>query len=129
MQVGARYYDPATGSFLTRDTDLSQLAYVYCGDDPIDDVDPSGHWKMSRRIQINLGWGAGGVAIIGIGLGAAATSNTIFVVPTAIVASVAVVMGTSASYPAPVNEIITWMQQHCPYPPTPPGAMPPGIYP
>ncbi len=43
MQVGARYYDPATGSFLTRDTDLSQLAYVYCGEDPIDNVDPSGH--------------------------------------------------------------------------------------
>ncbi len=44
MQVGARYYDPATGSFLTRDTDLSQLAYVYCGDDPINMLDPSGHW-------------------------------------------------------------------------------------
>ena len=43
MQVGARYYDPSTGSFLTRDTDLSQLAYLYCGDDPIDKVDPSGH--------------------------------------------------------------------------------------
>ena len=43
MQVGARYYDPATGSFLTRETDLNQLAYVYCGDDPIDKLDPSGH--------------------------------------------------------------------------------------
>ena len=31
MQVGARYYDPATGSFLTRDANLSQLAFVYCG--------------------------------------------------------------------------------------------------
>ena len=31
MQVGDRYYDPATGSFLTRDADLSQLAFVYCG--------------------------------------------------------------------------------------------------
>ena len=43
MQVGARYYNPATGSFLTRDTDLGQLAYVYCGDDPINMLDPSGH--------------------------------------------------------------------------------------
>lgn len=31
LQVGATYYDPAVGSFLTRDTNLSQLAYVYCG--------------------------------------------------------------------------------------------------
>ena len=44
MQVGARYYDPTTGSFLTRDTDLNQLAYLYCWDDPIDRLDPSGHW-------------------------------------------------------------------------------------
>ena len=49
MQVGARYYDPATGSFLTRDTDLNQLAYVYCGDDPIDRLDPSGHGPIHWR--------------------------------------------------------------------------------
>jgi RHS repeat-associated protein len=50
MQVGARYYDPATGSFLTRDTDLSQLAYVYCGDDPINLLDPNGHWPHWMNI-------------------------------------------------------------------------------
>ena len=43
MQVGAKYYDPSTGSFLTRDADLGQLAYVYCWGDPIDRLDPSGH--------------------------------------------------------------------------------------
>ena len=43
MQVGARYYDPATGSFLTRDTDLSQLAYVYCEDNAANEVDPTGN--------------------------------------------------------------------------------------
>ena len=52
MQVGARYYDPATGSFLTRDTDLSQLAYVYCGDDPIDRLDPSGHDPALKGIPL-----------------------------------------------------------------------------
>ena len=83
MQVGARYYDPATGSFLTRDTDLNQLAYVYCGDDPIDKVDPSGHGPLSlppnifklahevfdwREVEVNFTIGSGpleGVTIIG----------------------------------------------------------------
>ena len=51
MQVGARYYDPTTGSFLTRDTDLSQLAYVYCGDDPVNMIDPSGHYSWSIFVQ------------------------------------------------------------------------------
>jgi hypothetical protein len=51
MQIGARYYDPTTGSFLTRDTDLNQLAYVYCGDDPIDKLDPSGHsWNDVTQV-------------------------------------------------------------------------------
>ena len=86
MQVGARYYDPATGSFLKRDTDLSQLAYVYCGDDPIDRLDPSGHWWLTGASGGNSGsalcgiaggmigaWLGGGVpgAMIGAGIGAA----------------------------------------------------------
>ena len=81
MQVGARYYDRATGSFLTRDTDLSQLAYVYCGDDPIDRLDPSGHDpSLAHEIYVNC-WitlgaslgGLGGAALGGlpsVGLGA-----------------------------------------------------------
>jgi len=59
MQVGARYYDPTTGSFLTRDTDLSQLAYVYCGDDPIDKLDPSGHGPWGEILPI-IGGAIGG---------------------------------------------------------------------
>ena len=73
MQVGARYYNPATGSFLTRDTDLSQLVYVYCGDDPIDRLDPSGHkWLtvIGTALGVVGGWlpnkGAGNI-IIAIG--------------------------------------------------------------
>ncbi len=75
MQVGARYYDPATGSFLTRDTDLSQLAYVYCGDDPINMLDPSGHgpWgDIGSVVGAVAGgvigfWASGGIPIVAIG--------------------------------------------------------------
>jgi hypothetical protein len=31
------------GRFITRDTDLSQLAFVYCDGDPVNAVDPTGY--------------------------------------------------------------------------------------
>lgn len=45
----ARYYDPATAQFLTRDPleDETGQPYSYAGDDPLDESDPSGlcgHW-------------------------------------------------------------------------------------
>lgn len=43
MQVGARYYDPMTGRFITRDTVLTEHPYVYCDGDPVNCLDPSGH--------------------------------------------------------------------------------------
>ena len=43
LKVGARYYDPEFGCFLSRDTELSQSPYVYCGGDPVNNSDPSGH--------------------------------------------------------------------------------------
>ena len=43
MKVGARYYDPEFGCFLTRDTDLSQSPYAYCNGDPVNLSDPTGH--------------------------------------------------------------------------------------
>ncbi len=48
MLAGARYYDPAVGLFITRDTLLSQPPYQYCNDDPINAVDPSGHFSWSE---------------------------------------------------------------------------------
>ena len=39
-----RYYDPATAQFVSVDPDLAQTdqAYVYAGDDPVNNSDPSG---------------------------------------------------------------------------------------
>jgi len=51
----ARYYDPSTGRFLTPDTitgqlndPLSQNLYVYCGNNPVVYIDPSGHIKVCK---------------------------------------------------------------------------------
>jgi hypothetical protein len=41
--VGARYYDPQVGLFITRDTHLDQKPYLYCEHDPVNCLDPSGH--------------------------------------------------------------------------------------
>ncbi len=43
QKVGARYYDPTLGCFLTRDTELGQKPYAYCDGDPVNCVDPDGH--------------------------------------------------------------------------------------
>ncbi len=43
QKVGARYYDATFGRFITRDTVLSQSPYAYCGGDPVNCSDPTGH--------------------------------------------------------------------------------------
>ena len=43
QKVGDRYYDPTLMCFLTRDTELDQLPYTYCGGDPVNCTDPDGH--------------------------------------------------------------------------------------
>jgi len=50
-KVGARYYDPEFGCFLSRDTDLSQSPYAYCNGDPVNFSDPSGHSKVSDFLK------------------------------------------------------------------------------
>ena len=54
--VLARYYDPATGQFLTRDpiTALTQAPYSYAADDPLNLTDPTG-----------LFWGEGTLKKVG----------------------------------------------------------------
>lgn len=48
VYLRARYYDPATGQFLTRDPleVLTRSAYDYAGGDPINTIDPSGLCPM-----------------------------------------------------------------------------------
>jgi len=108
MQMGARYYDPATGSFLTRDTDLSQLTYVYCGDDPIDRVDPSGHDPGLNGIALLhecwvVGWGA-------IGAGAMGTAGAVAGTPEGGVGAVpgAVIGGAIGAVEGTAIGEITW---------------------
>ena len=62
QKVGARYYDPAFGAFLTRDTELGQSPYAYCDGDPVNCSDPSGHSAKE------IGWGLVG-AVAGLILG------------------------------------------------------------
>ena len=56
--LNARYYNPEDGGFLTEDTYRgetdepdTQNLYVYCADNPVNYVDPSGH-KKSKTIDI-----------------------------------------------------------------------------
>jgi len=56
--VGARYYDKDSGRFVSRDTVLSQAPYAYCGGDPINFSDPSGHkqtWWQKLLATLGLG--------------------------------------------------------------------------
>jgi len=67
----ARYYDPGSGTFLTRDSDLgslleplSQNRYTYAGNDPVNLEDPSGHgWlrNVARKVVSGVRQGAGNV--------------------------------------------------------------------
>jgi len=47
--LSARYYDPSTASFLTKDpanADGEESPYQYCGGDPVGKVDPSGEYSL-----------------------------------------------------------------------------------
>jgi uncharacterized protein RhaS with RHS repeats len=55
-----RYYDPATGQFLSVDPLVQQTleAYVYAADDPVLEVDPSGlQAETAAPVQITIGCG------------------------------------------------------------------------
>ncbi len=67
QKVGARYYDAQFGRFITRDTDLSQSPYAYCGGDPVNCSDPSGHLPIMGMPHPNSG--PGGPSYDGSGSG------------------------------------------------------------
>ncbi len=66
IYLRARYYDPGMGRFITEDSywgedsdPLSLNLYTYCGNDPINLIDPTGHWaesdsEYSTTVQIEL---------------------------------------------------------------------------
>ncbi len=42
LHIGARWYDPGIGRWISRDPDLTQPAYLYCGSNPVGELDPDG---------------------------------------------------------------------------------------
>jgi RHS repeat-associated protein len=64
--LNARYYDPEDGRFLTEDTyhgendkPDTQYLYVYCANNPVNYVDPSGHYAVALYTLVKIV--AGGV--------------------------------------------------------------------
>jgi len=56
LHVGARYYDPQVGRFISRDPVLSEHPYLYCEHEPVNSVDPSGRIKfVIEEITVELG--------------------------------------------------------------------------
>ncbi|MDI6907241.1 MAG: RHS repeat-associated core domain-containing protein, partial [Thermoanaerobacterales bacterium] len=61
IYLRARYYDPVAGRFLTRDTYPGELAdpgtlhpYVYCGNNPVIYVDPTGEIRICQEgVQVH----------------------------------------------------------------------------
>ncbi len=77
LLVSARYYDPQVGWFISRDTELDQQPYAYCDGDPVNKLDPSGHWVLNITgpcVSIGLGFIHldinVGISVQGPGLGA-----------------------------------------------------------
>lgn len=69
VYLRARYYDPATGQFLTRDPleDLSGEPYLYAGGDPIGSTDPLGLLfgiDLQDISDLSAGFGDGATGLI-----------------------------------------------------------------
>ena len=72
LYLNARYYEPRTGRFITRDTYRGEREnadtwhlYAYCANNPINYVDPSGHYAQAIYIGYKTYRVAKGAAVIG----------------------------------------------------------------
>jgi RHS repeat-associated protein len=54
IYLRARFYDPSTGQFLSRDPAVAttRLPYVYTGDNPLSATDPSGLWGFINNFDL-----------------------------------------------------------------------------
>lgn len=62
VYLRARFYDPATMRFISRDSKRLDNRYSYCSGDPVNNVDPSGH----DDVALGVGAGFGVVAAIAL---------------------------------------------------------------
>ena len=59
--LNVRYYDPEDGRFMTEDSYRGEIMkpetghlYVYCANNPVNYVDPSGHFAIAVPILVKL---------------------------------------------------------------------------
>ena len=89
IYLRARYYDPSDRRFIQEDPARDERNwYVYCGDNPIMYIDPSGEGKVSGTLTAIAG---------GLGIGAIVSSGTIFGLPAGTVLGVAAGVATIAA--------------------------------
>jgi hypothetical protein len=84
VNVVGRYYDPATGQFLSVDpmVDETRESYAYTGGDPVNEVDPLGlNWwdpfSWTGKTWATIGTVTGGLALAATGVGALADAGVI----------------------------------------------------
>ena len=69
--LNARYYNPEDGRFMTEDSYRGEIMnpetghlYVYCANNPVNYVDPSGHFAAAMYTVIKLVLVGGAVAYV-----------------------------------------------------------------
>ena len=69
--LNARYYNPEDGRFMTEDSYRGEIMnpetghlYVYCANNPVNYVDPSGHFAVAMYTVIKLVLVGGAVAYV-----------------------------------------------------------------
>ncbi|MGN0569217.1 MAG: RHS repeat-associated core domain-containing protein, partial [Candidatus Fimenecus sp.] len=124
--LNSRYYDANTGRFINADSQLNQQSgvlgynlFAYCGNNPVNCVDPTGHafmfvtaaigavvgavvggviaHKKGKNVWAGIGIGAATGGLIGLGAGAAAS---VLLTNTATASTAAVLGAASAKFAA-----------------------------